>query len=557
MKIIRWWGLAAFVGLTIILALVWYLLAPMIVKNTLEELGSEALGAKVEIKSVDLKLFPVSVSINHITAANPQQPMENIFESEQIEFAVDTDSLLWKKIIIDKLVLTGVKTATKRETSGEIEGGRRTTQAIEKAIGSVIPDLNNIDVGELVASADLITLKRVDELKNSQSKLKQEWAKALDKEALEKRVAIIKSEYKRLSKRAKKNKINLLTDRKDWKKLKKSINKERKQISSLSSKLKADKKALSEQIESVKNGPTDDMNAIMNKMGIGNGIEDLVDKFIGPQYTPWITKALEIAKSFKPEGGETSEEQLAIQLGKQVYFKDQHIFPEILIKEVVLSGNNQGWELDGNGFDLGYLPWLTGNPAKLNIDLEGKGQAKLNVISDWTSSKEMSTKIKSHILDWPLSSMQFMQTDIGSWKLKSGNLTAKVDGEITLEIINLTAKFSISAPVLDIPEGISGWQKSLATSINNEKKIDFNLSATGTINNPTIKLDSGIEKLFKNAIGDKIKNEVDKYSGKIKQSIVDKVGDLSALDSFNGNFDQWQSQMGDQDKLLKGIVGKI
>jgi len=136
MKMIRWWGLAAFFGLILILALAWYFLAPVIIKNSIENLGSEALGAKVEIESVDLTLFPVSVSIKQLAAANPQQPMENIFESEQIEFAVDTESLLWKKVVIDKLVLTGVKTATARETSGEIEGGRRTTQAIEKAISS-------------------------------------------------------------------------------------------------------------------------------------------------------------------------------------------------------------------------------------------------------------------------------------------------------------------------------------------------------------------------------------------------------------------------------------
>jgi len=59
MKMIRWWGLAAFFGLILILALAWYFLAPVIIKNSIENLGSEALGAKVEIESVDLTLFPL------------------------------------------------------------------------------------------------------------------------------------------------------------------------------------------------------------------------------------------------------------------------------------------------------------------------------------------------------------------------------------------------------------------------------------------------------------------------------------------------------------------
>ncbi len=557
MKTIRWWGLATFFGLILIITLMWYLLAPIFVKSTLENLGSEALGAKVEVGDVDLTLFPVSVSIKQLAATDPQQPMQNIFESKKIQFSVDTGSLLWKKIVIDKLVLTGVRTATKRETSGAIKGGRQTTQVIEKAMDSIIPDLENVAVGELVAKADLVTLKRVEQLKDSQKKLSQEWDAALDKEAFDKRVEIIKTEYQRLSERAKKNKLNIVKDRKEWKKLNKSIDIERKQITSLSSKLKADKKMLSAQLQSVKNGPADDMNAVMNKMGVGNGVEGLVDRFIGPQYTPWIVKAVEIVKSVKPAKGEGSEEQLAIQLGDKVYFKDHHLFPDILIKNIELSGNEQGWEIDGKGFDLGYLPWLTGNPAKLDIHLGGKGQARLNIISDWVSSSEMSTKVSSEVENWPIESMQFMQTDTGSWVLNSGNLTADIKGNITLEKINLTAKFSIDSPVLNVPDNISDWQKSLATSINNENKIDFKLTASGPITEPAISLDSSIEKLFISAIGDKIKKQTDKYKEKVKQSIKEKVGDISSLDNFDDNFAQWQSRMGEHDNLLKGMTGKL
>jgi len=299
------------------------------------------------------------------------------------------------------------------------------------------------------------------------------------------------------------------------------------------------------------------MKAIMNKMGVANGAEGLVDKYLGPQYTPWVSKALEMAKSFKPSSGEESQEQAVLQVGKKVYFNDQHIFPEILVKKIKLSGSNQGWELDGNGFDLGYLPWLTGNPAKLDIDLGGKGKAKLNIVSDWKSSNKMSTKLKSSVTSWPLDSMKFMQTESGSWTLKSGNLTASINGELTLEKIDLVADFSINSPKLNVPDNLAGWQKSLANSVNNEKDISFKLTAKGSITEPKIKLDTSVEKLFKKAIGDKVKKEADKLKGKVKQSISDKVGDISSLENFEDNFKQWQSQMGEKDKLLESLLGKV
>jgi uncharacterized protein (TIGR03545 family) len=557
MKIIRWWGLAVFCALIALVAVTWYLVAPTLIKNTIQDVATEALGAKVEVANVELSLFPVSIAVNQLKATDPDQPMQNIFESESIKFSVDAGALLWRKIVIDELVFSGIKTATKRETSGALEGGRKTTQALEDAIDVVLPDMNNIDVDQLVEKADLVTLKRIDILKSNQGKMKQEWQTALDKDEFDKRVADIKAEYGRLSERAKKNKLNLIKDRKDWKKLKQSIDQERQKISLLSEKLKNDKSALSAQLKSVKSGPNDDIKAIMNKMGVANGVEGLVDKYFGPQYTPWVTKAVEMVKGFKTSEGEAAEEKVTLNAGKKVAFTDHHTFPEILVKKIKLAGSNQGWELDGKGFDLGYLPWLTGNPAKLDIDLGGKGKAKLNIVSDWTSSKQMSTKLTSNVTSWPLESMQFMQTEAGNWTLTSGNLTATIDAELSLEEIDLTASFSISAPKLEVPVNLSGWQKSLATSVNNESSISFNLTAIGSISKPKIKLDSSIEKLFKKAIGDKVKNEAAKLTDKVKQSITNKVGDISTLENFNANFDQWQEKMGDKDNLLKNLLTKI
>jgi len=557
MKFIRWWGLIAFFGLLLVVTMVWYLLAPHLIKNSIEELGSEVLGAKVEINSVELSLFPVSVAINNLVAADPELPLKNLFESDQIKFAVDAGALLWKKIVIEELVLTGVKIATKREFSGALEGGRKSTQAIEKAIEVALPDISNLDINELVAKADLITLKRIDKLKQEQNKLAQEWRTVLDKDEFDNRIVEIKSEYERLAKRAKKNKLNLIKDRKSWKKLKQSIDAERKQIASLSDKLKRDKRSLSVQLKLVKHGPRDDMKAIMGQLGVNDGVEGLVEKYLGPQYTPWITKGLEMVKSFKPREGQAKEKQAVIQLGKKVVFNDQHVFPELLIKKIKLSGSNQGWKLNGKGFDLGYLPWLTGKPAKLSFYLGGKGTAKLDITSDWSSANKMLTKLKSSVTNWSLESMRFMQTEAGEWTLNSGNLTANIAGEFTLDKINITASFSISSPKLRVPENISPWQKSLAMSVNHEAKIDFKLTASGSITEPKIKIDSSLEKLFKKAIGDKVKKEAEKLSGKVKQSIADKVGDISALENFNSNFDQWQSQMSEKDNRLQNLLGKI
>ncbi|WP_444996481.1 TIGR03545 family protein [Aliikangiella sp. IMCC44359] len=559
MKLIRWWGLAVFFSIILLVVLLWYLLAPRIVESSIEQLGSEALGAKVEIDSVNLSLFPIAVTLKHLVAADPDAPMTNLFESSEITFAVDSERLLWKKLIIEELVIDGVQTGTARKTSGALEGGRKSGKAVEQVIEMVIPDVEKINIKELVNDADLITLKRIEKLKQEQSKVQSEWKNALDKDELEKRTEEIKKEYKRLSDRAKENKLNLIKDRKDWKKLKKLIDAERKQISVLSDKLKQDKTKLAEQLKDVKNGPNDDLDLIMEKFGLGNGIDGLVDKYLGPQYTPWVKRILGLVKQVKPANSEqqVDEEKAYVQVGKKVYFKDQKTFPELLIKKIKLNGSDNGRVLDGRGFDLGYLPWLTGKPAKLNLRFSGNGQANIDVSSHWPSAKDMQSKLNSQVVAWPIDKMQFMQTDKGDWTIDSGTLSATVNGELTLQTIDLKAIFSIQSPKLVFPKGLSDWQTTLANSINQQKKIDFKLIASGDIENPKITVSSSIEKLFQQAIGEKVKQKAQKLTGKVKAAITEKIGDISALESFDGNFDNWQKQLGDNDKLLKDILGKI
>ena len=561
MKIIRWWGVGVFVAISVLLTLAWYLLAPRIIADSIEQFGSEALGAKVEVADVELSLFPVSVTLNQVAATNPDKPLENIFESSQIKMAIDSESLLWKKIVIDELVLDGVKTATARSESGALEGGRRSSQFVQETLNVEVPELSEDDIKAAVKDADLITIKRVNTLKASQKKMKTEWDQALDQQAFEKRTEEIKNEYDRLSKRLKKNKLNLIKDSKDWKKLKKAIDTERKSISGLSKKLKQDRALLSTQLKDVKNGPEADLDAVMGNFGLGNGIDGVIDKYLGPQYTPWVNRVIEMTQGMgggtKSDADQTESEQSVVQVGDKVYFKDEKAFPEILVKKLKLGGGDTGWTIDGDGFDLGYLPWLTGNPAVVNLKLDGERKALFDLSSDWQSSNKMLTKLSSKVAEWPVKDMQLMQTEEGAWTINSGVFVADIQGELTLEKIDLEASFKINAPKLTVPEVLSDWKKTLAASINKQKAVDFNLTVTGSVAEPKIKLKSSLENLLKDAVGEKVKQKAETLKADFKQQISEEVGDISGLEDFDSNLKDWQEQLGNKDDLLKDLLGKI
>jgi len=559
MKIIRWWGISAFAVLIILAAAIWFLLAPKLIASSIEEFGSEALGAKVDVARVELGLSPLTVGIFGLQAADPDKPMQNLLEVEEVTFAVDLDALLWKKIVIDELNLSGVKLATARAESGSLGGGRRSSQLVDQIVTIEMPELSEADLDAAVEKTDLITLKRIDEFKSRQADIESRWQNALDKEAFNARQEKLKREFQRLSKRAKKNKLNLIKDRKDWKKLKKAIDSERRQLTGLSDQLKQDRQLLSQQYQSVKQGPDDDLKAVMGQFGLGDGVDGLVDRYLGPKYTPWVKRAIEMAQGVQTNNSGQGAEQsgAAVLLGERVFFSDEKLFPDVLVKKMNVSGQDINWDLEGGGFNLGYLPWLTGKPAKIDLKFSGNSLAAIKIDSNWPSAEKMTTKLDAKINRWPLSELPLMETPEGSWLLSSAVLAANAQGNITLEKIDLVIDFSFSSVQLKLPENLIGWQKSLADSLARQSKINFKLVATGDLTDPKIKLSSGLDKLMQGAVGEQVKQKAEKLKDKVKQSISAKVGDIGDLSNFGDNLNQWQSQLSSNDSALKDLLGKI
>ncbi len=558
MKVIRLWGVAAFFVLAVLLVAAWYLLAPSLIKSGLETVGTESLGAKVEIDQVKLSLFPAGVEIKRLQATDPDSPMTNLVEVGLIKFAVDSDALLWKKLQIEELNISEIELGTAREKSGELAGGRATEQLSQEVSSIEIPELSQSDIEAMVEKADLITVSRLKELDQTQQRLEQEWKNALDDEAAKARVEDLEKEFKRLTERAKDNKLNLIADRKDWKKLNKAIKKEQQRLEDLNEKYKQDKQLLENQIRAVRNGPKDDLEAIMNNMGLANGIDSLSDKFLGPEFTPWIKKAIDMLSSLKAKPS-SSEETLVYETDKglRVQFKDEQIFPDVLIKKVNLSGKDQAWTLSGDGSNLGYFPWLVGAPATLDLNMSGQGSANLSLNSDWKNAQQMNTAITSKVQSWPLNSLQLMETSEGAWMINSGKLNSNLNGQLTLETIDLDLSLELAQPKIQSPENLSGWQKTMAESLNQQDKLNIKIAVTGSLEQPKFKIDSSIESLFKDAIGQKVKQQAEKLKQKFSDEISEKVGDLGDLEQYTKNFEQWKEQLKLNDELLEKLKVKL
>ncbi|MCH7616157.1 MAG: AsmA family protein [Nitrospinae bacterium] len=122
---IRWWGLGIFVVLVAAIGLLWLLVVDGLVKAKIEEEGTAAVGAKVELDAADLTLFPTGLTLTRLQVTNPDEPMTNLVEIARLTMNLDGLQLLGRKVIIDEMQVDGVQFGTARATSGAIDDRAR------------------------------------------------------------------------------------------------------------------------------------------------------------------------------------------------------------------------------------------------------------------------------------------------------------------------------------------------------------------------------------------------------------------------------------------------
>ena len=134
-KWIRLKGLIVFVAAVVVIVLVWMLLVDTVVRRTIETAGTRAVGARVDLARADLSLFPAGLSLSGLAITNPDAPMQNAVEIAHMKMDLEAGYLIRRKVIINEVVVEGLRFNTKRRRSGAVPGlaAERKSRSDEKA----------------------------------------------------------------------------------------------------------------------------------------------------------------------------------------------------------------------------------------------------------------------------------------------------------------------------------------------------------------------------------------------------------------------------------------
>ncbi|MFN2565698.1 MAG: hypothetical protein ABR499_11935 [Gemmatimonadaceae bacterium] len=114
--IVRWRGLIPATLALAALGLGWLAFGGRVVKSAVEEAGTKALGAAVDIAGVDIEERRAAVELRGLAVADPFDRNRNLVEAGVVRVELEPEPLLERKIVVRRLTVRDVRTGTRRAT---------------------------------------------------------------------------------------------------------------------------------------------------------------------------------------------------------------------------------------------------------------------------------------------------------------------------------------------------------------------------------------------------------------------------------------------------------
>ncbi len=560
---IRWWGLGAFVAI----AALWVLCIDWILENSIEFAGTQAVGAKVELDSVDFAIAEGVITLNRLQVTNPDKPMQNLFESSRIHLSVDTFALLRRQFISEKAEIEGLELYTQRSSSGAIDGrffnlGGHKGKGKQAAL-DLASKLNIPDVGELASSEEARLKAEVSAMQNEVSDIQNAWKQRAgqlpDKEQL--------TEYQ--SRWDKLKDENTLVKLKGAKELRDDINKDLDNIKALEDQIKTDKDRIAQLTEHARTLPGREAERLLASVGLDQGFEGMIKHIVGDDAFDMINQGLSLYKTAAKQmsNSETEAEKELKPMrgsGELVRFVEDEALPEFLIKQAKINGAvavaGQKISFDGLIKDITNEQDIWGRPMSL-VAKGGSEQGaslKLDGLFDHRSKNTLDT-LNFDLQKLALSALTLSDSPELPLTLQKGLANIKTSFTLSEKGINATIDSLVKqAQFLVSDSAQSKTANLMRTALGSAEQFDLKAIINGDLNAPQIKLKSSLDNLIGKALGAEVTAKVAQQKAVLQEKLAAQLQDPTAKLAGSGAFlDEYKNLLGNQRDALKALIKEM
>jgi uncharacterized protein (TIGR03545 family) len=577
--VIRWkYALPAVMVVGLVLVFNYFFLDALL-RHGLILAGEVALGAKVEIASVNFNFSDLSLTLRSLAAANKENPMTNLVEFEIARLALKPLPLLSKKINIEEASVTGLRWGTERKTSGALPLAKQKSYAARLApadspAGKLLAKLEtqaktewqalpawdsiqkakdqiaNLSLEGVVKPENLESLKQAEALKqeaqNKASGYRQKLA-SLDVGAKLQAVQPALEELKGLQ----------ISSAQDAAAAMEKINHAQRKIQDLQA-VQSQLQQLQAQAESdfgqataitqkLNEWKDRDLAALSSQLNLPSlSYDNLTRSLVGPLWLSRVRQFVDLsntARRYMPPRKEQDQKIVQPRLhGMDVSFPRASVPPAFLIQKLTLSGSTGGPGKTGEPVEfVGLVTNVTSDPRLLGLPTKAeiKG-AQSGRVYDVTA-------VLDHTADVPKDTVSVSAQGLSSaaLKLPSSDYLPRLDaGQVaftsrfTLEGDRLEAdlKAALSGLTPPVPGPNADDAKKLVAELwQGVKRVNLQAKVTGSGDDLQFSLSSDLDRMLgdrlKSMAGEKLAEvraklaaEIDKYLAVKQKELLNQYG---------------------------------
>ncbi len=572
MKMIRWQGLIAFIGIIIVLFVFWFLLIDFLIERAIETVGTHIVGAKVELDTADLTVLPLGLALKRLQVTNPDSPMSNAVEIERIAFSMDSANLFLRKVIIEEMTLEGLQLNTPRKYSGAVKRKPKGTPSVSdktKKTTFQLPVAELPDIQEILKKEELHSLKQIETLRTDIEAGKENWQKRLAELPDEKTFEQYKERIEKIRKKKSRDIAGGLEIAGEIAKIQKELSRDLKRIETAQREFSKETKSLRKRVNQLRNAPQEDVRRIMDTYGLSTkGLENISQALFGAKVSGYIQKALVWYAKLKP----VIERQRSEKKGKEVVkpmrgkgvnvrFKEYEPLPEFLIRKVNATLKLRAGDMAGTIHNITFDQDIIGKPLDFNFSgdrLKGITSAKINGSLNHIVPAKNRDVMNILIRGYQVSDMNLSESEKMPISLKKGSADLKLKAAITGDSLAAQLKVDLGSVKIETAKQDDATMivRALRSTLSDVSRFSVQADITGTLDDYQIKLSSDLDRVLSNALGKQVKKQARAFENKLKSAITEKVSGpmKETSESFRGLNtigDEVTSRLNMGDSILK------
>lgn len=539
-KWIRWQGLIPFVIIVALITSFGIFFLDSTIKWSIEEAGTRAVGAKVELGSANFDFSGPSVSLHSLKVTNPDKPMQNIVDIDKIAFSLDGGNLLLRKVIIDDMTVDNVKLNTPRKKSGALKQPKSSGGGQGKANGSKsgekedsgfsMPAFATPDLDEIMGREKLKTPELADKFETDVDKTEQEWRKLSDKLPSQERLDSHKKRFDAIKKTNTKDLKALALGLKDLGKLKKDIDNDIKSYKNARNTVSSDIKQLRTQLKELKNSPKEEYKRLLDKYSLDeSGMGNISHLLFGNQAKEYTALALEWYKKFEPyindlKKKDKEEPEQQRQKGVDVKFREDNPTPSFLIKTLRATVNIPAGKFKGQVLDITADQNITGKPTTLKFvgdKLKNNMSIKLTGNFNHINKKKPVDTLFYSMKNYKVDNHKLVNDSDLKIILKDARSDVVIKANRKNDKIAANGNMHVHSIKYDNSTSGGNAARLFMNAINQTKDFNVTGKLNGTFEDYSTSVKSDLDDRIKGNLKKAVSKEKEKYKKELKKRVED------------------------------------